>query len=121
MKPKKGKQGFASNPQNINKKGRPKGSRNQSSLAKAQLMIDDIAGAATSTLIAMLQNDKATLQIDSDVPLSIRRDVAKLLLDKSIANEKEKEKSSNTDSEGSYEEEDDTPIVQLVPINREGG
>lgn len=117
---KKGKQGFASNPQNINKKGRPEGSRNKTTLMKAQLAIDDAAEAAIETLIALMSNDKALLGIDGDVPLTLRMNASKLLFDKSIANEKEKEKDSVSGSQEDFEE-DTTPIVQLVPIKKEGG
>lgn len=70
--------------------GRPVGSRSKSSLFKAQQTFDDIAEEAAQTLIALARNDKKFLNTAADVPATIRLNACKVLLDKSIANEKEK-------------------------------
>tara|TARA_R110002072_G_scaffold57844_1_gene148303 strand:- start:648 stop:1025 length:378 start_codon:yes stop_codon:yes gene_type:complete len=87
--------GFAANPENRNKTGRPKGSRNKSSILKAQLVFDSETEEAAMTLAALMRNDKDFLGIGEDVPLSLRKDACKLIMDKSLANEKDKEEKAS--------------------------
>lgn len=86
----KSKRGFAANPENINRGGRPRGSRNKSSLLKAQLNLDDLSVASAELLAAIVHNDKETLGVKDDVPLKMRMDAANSVLNKAIANEKDK-------------------------------
>jgi len=72
-------------------RGRPKGSRSKSKLILAQMQIDDAAGLAVDTLVALMKNDKAYLGITDDVSPTLRFNVSKTILDKAIANEKDKE------------------------------
>lgn len=83
--------GFALNPEGINLAGRPKGSRNKTTLLKAQLQLDDSTEAAAEFLDALLRNDKELLGIKDDVPLVLRHKAAVDILNKAIANEKDKE------------------------------
>lgn len=73
-------------------RGRPKGARNKSKLIRAQLAFDDAAEMAADTLVAIMGNDtqKLNLNKDEDVPMSIRLQACKLIIDKAIANEKDK-------------------------------
>lgn len=71
--------------------GRPAGSRNKSTLMKAQVMIDDLTLVAVEHLEALMKNDKKALKCKADVPYSIRFSATKEILGKGIANEKEKE------------------------------
>lgn len=73
------------------KPGRPTGSRNKSTLMKAQVMIDDLTLEAVQYLEAMMKNDKIKLDCKDDVPYSIRFNATKEILGKGIANEKDKE------------------------------
>jgi hypothetical protein len=73
------------------KAGRPSGSRNKSTLMKAQVKIDDLTLEAVDYLEALMKNDKAKLACDDNVPYSIRFNATKEILAKGIANEKEKE------------------------------
>jgi len=73
-----------------NKGGRPVGARNKSSLMRAQLLIDDFSEEGVKRLIALAKNDKEYLQISDDVPCTIILGSIKVLMDKSVANEKDK-------------------------------
>ncbi len=81
--------GFGSNPHLINKGGRPKGSRNKSSLVKTQLKIDSLSELAVDVIAALATNraeDYGIVTVKPETMLS----AAKALLDKSISQEKEK-------------------------------
>lgn len=106
--------GFALNPEGINKGGRPLGSRNKSSIIKAQRSLDDAATIAVDVLIALATNDKEYLNDKKDVPATVRAQAAKEILNRVVAPEKEKpvEKVDEEDSD-----EDDEPIVSTQPIN----
>ena len=114
----KPKRGFAAHPENINRGGRPKGSRNKSTLVKAQLELDDMSLMATELLKALMQNDKDTLGLNEseDVPLKLRMDAAKEALNKAIANEKDKDSGAGKDSDKPEEVEDNTPIFSPKPV-----
>lgn len=73
------------------KAGRPSGSRNKSTLMKAQVRIDDLTLEAVNHLEALMKNDKDTLNSKDDVPYSIRFNATKEILAKGIANESKKE------------------------------
>lgn len=73
------------------KAGRPSGSRNKSTLMKAQVRIDDLTLEAVNYLEALMKNDKNTLNSQDDVPYSIRFNATKEILAKGIANESKKE------------------------------
>lgn len=88
-------------------RGRPKGARNKSSLIKAQLTFDDAANLAAETLVALMKNDKDALNISDDVPATIRLQACKVVIDKAIANEKDK--LSDNDDNSDSGEEDNTP------------
>ena len=71
--------------------GRPPGSRNKTALQEAQLSIDSLAGICVDTLKALITNDKEFLECKEDVSYQLRGTLALKLLDKAVANEKEKE------------------------------
>lgn len=114
----KSTKGFASNPENINRGGRPKGSRNKSTLIKAQLRLDDMSLQATEIIQAIMNNDKETLGLKEteDVPVTLRLAAAKEALNKAVANEKEKEPQKPAGEAARDEEEDNTPIFSPVPV-----
>lgn len=107
------KKGFASNPENINRGGRPKGSRNKSTLLRAQLQMDSDTEYAADLLGALMRNDKEFLGTSMDVPLSLRQKAALDIMNKSIANEKDKDPVASTTVQ---EEEDNTPLFSTVPV-----
>ena len=74
------------------KAGRPAGSRSKTSLMKAQKMIDEFAMEAVTNIIALARNDRDHFDtpLKSDVPATIMLAANKALMDKSVANEKEK-------------------------------
>lgn len=72
-------------------RGRPKGARNKSKLIKAQLAFDDAADLAADILVALMRNDREKLNISDDVPATIRLQACKVVIDKAIANERDKE------------------------------
>lgn len=108
----KAKTGFALNPEGINRGGRPKGSRNKSSMMKAQYQLDEAAELAVATLTALMMNDKETLGITTDVPPTVRIAASKEILNKVIANEKEKESEKSSEKVQEVEE-DKTPLVLM--------
>jgi hypothetical protein len=87
-----GKGGFGDNPQNINRSGRKKGTKNKSTLVQAQLMVKDLSECAAATLEALMKSDKDFLGIKDDVPIKMRYDAAKELLTKATEFEKETKK-----------------------------
>lgn len=107
--------GFALNKGGINKSGRPKGSRNKSSLIKAQLQMDQSTEAAAELLDAIVRGDSDYLGMSGEVPLKSRIDAAKEILNKSIANEKEKSKVEDTEDEG--KKEDPTEVAPKVTFS----
>lgn len=84
------RKGFGSNPENINRGGRPKGSRNKSKLIVAQLGIDDLAVVAVERLGMLMMGDSAGLGIKDEIPPKLQFDAMKELLGKAIAGEKDK-------------------------------
>ena len=107
------KKGFASNPAAINRAGRPKGSRNKSTLLRAQIQMDTDTEYAAEMLGAVMRNDKDFLGITQDVPMSLRIAAVKEVLNKSIANESTKEPSGGRTVE---EEEDEKPLFSMTPV-----
>ena len=75
---------------NKKKAGRPVGSRNKSTLIKAQVLIDDLSYESVQYLEALMKNDTEFLNCKTDVNYTIRFNATKELLSKGIANEKEK-------------------------------
>lgn len=108
------RKGFASNPENINRAGRPKGSRNRSTLIKAQIKMDSATEYAAELLEAVMSNDKEFLGIKDDVPVGMRIAAAKEVLNKSIANEKDKEP---VEPPKTQEEEESIPMFSPVPVS----
>ena len=90
---KKAKRGFAAHPENINLGGRPKGSRNKSTLIRAQLQLDGTTEQAAEFLAAVMENNTTKLGLKDDdvVPMALRLAAADKILNKAIANEKDKE------------------------------
>ena len=80
------------------KAGRPAGSRNKSTLMKAQVRIDDLTLVAVDYLEALMKNDKNLLNCKDDVPFSIRFNATKEILSKGIANEAAKKPVEQPDS-----------------------
>lgn len=70
--------------------GRKPGSRNKSKLMQAQNKLDDLAAVGIETLEALLKNDKDYLKTKEDVTNALRFQVAKIVIDKAVANEKDK-------------------------------
>lgn len=91
------RKGFGSHPEHINRSGRPQGSRNKSKLLKAQLAFDDYSELAVERLKQIMMNDTEALGV-KEVPVSMQVQAAKVIIDKAIANEKDKEagKTKNT-------------------------
>ncbi len=105
--------GFAANPQNINRGGRPKGSRNKSTLLRAQIQMDSDTEFAAELYGALMRNDKDFLGIKDDVPISMRLAAAKEVMNKTIANEKEKEPQTPQEI---HKEEQTTPVFSAIPV-----
>lgn len=109
------KKGFASNPTAINRAGRPKGSRNKSTLLRAQIQMDTDTEYAAELLGAVMRNDKEFLGVTQDVPMSLRIAAVKEVLNKSIANESNKEPSGGHTV---AEEEDSKPLFSMTPVEK---
>lgn len=96
--------------QSGNPNGRPRGSRNKSSLIKAQLTLDDAADTAAKILVAMLSGNEAELSKyglkPGDITGKLKLEAVKLMLNqvsgemKALAAEKKTEEKS-TASEAS--------------------
>lgn len=115
----KGLRGFA-NPENrkhINLGGRPVGSKNLNTLKRAKLNLDANAESATEFLAALMNNDKSFLELDSDVPLTLRHKAAIAIIDKSISNAKDNEKVQRAIDK---EEADNDKTIPLVPTDEDG-
>jgi hypothetical protein len=115
--PETGKQlkGFAINPKGINTGGRPKGSRNKASLLKAQISMDDNSEYAAELWNALMRNDKSFLGIEEDVPLTLRQSSAEKIMNKAIANEKDKDVPTPSTAK---EEEEAKPKFSVVPVGK---
>lgn len=109
----KKKTGFALNKDGINRTGRPKGSRNKSSMMRAQYELDNAAEIAVQTLLALATNDKESLGVTDNVPPTTRLAAAKEILNKVIANEKDKIDEPSSGKKEEDVEEDSTPLVLL--------
>lgn len=88
--------------------GRPLKARNKSKLLKAQMAFDDSADLAAEVLIAMMTNDTEKLNIpdNESVPMTIRLQACKIVIDKAVANEKDKV--------GNDSDEDDSLTEKVV-------
>ena len=116
---KKKLRGFA-NPElrkHINKGGRPKGSKNVNTLKRAKLNLDANAEAASEFLAALMNNDKEFLELDQDVPLTLRHKAAISIIDKSISNAKDNEKIQRAIEK---EEADNDRTIPLEPVEEDG-
>lgn len=80
-----------------NKSGRPK-ERNTSALALAQDRIDGFANTGVARLRKIAENKWEELGLEGQVPLKLQIEVSKYLLDKAIANEKEKNKAEQVEN-----------------------
>ena len=119
------KKGFGSNPQNINRAGRPKGSRNKASMKQARDFVDANALECAQYLTAIMRNDKEFLDIKSDVDIKTRKAAALDLFNKSIANEKdnkeleedERRAASKQAPEEEEDEEDADPVFSSTAVD----
>lgn len=102
--------GFALNPEKINRGGRPKGSRNKSSIQKAQYDLDSLAEAAVAVLGEMM--------VDTELKASDRRAAAVEILKRTTKEESKRPAEADNDR-SQQEEEDSTPIFSPVPIKKE--
>lgn len=70
--------------QSGNPNGRPRGSRNKSSLIKAQLTLDDAANTAAEVLVAVLSGDAALLEkygiSGGEITPKLKLEAAKMML-----------------------------------------
>ena len=99
--------------------GRPIGSRNKQGLIKAQNALDKLTVKAVDFLENVIDADTKALGLDDDevVEIKERMGAAKIVLDKAIANEKEKlkrEGASKPTAQEETPEEDDRDEVPLV-------
>jgi len=117
------RKGFASNPQNINRGGRPKGSRNKVSMKQARDFMDSNAMECAQYLTAMMRNDKEFLGVDVDVKMETRKAASLDLLNKSIASEKDnkameeierKAEAKEADEDEEEEEDDGNPVFSTT-------
>lgn len=102
------------------KPGRPHGSRSKTALMKAQLMVDEFSLEAVGNVIALARNDKEHFEnsLKSDVPATIMLAANKVLMDKAIANEKDKLgelKTPSTPSEEGTSEDTEGKVVRVGP------
>lgn len=103
--------------QSGNPAGRPKGSRNKSSLVKAQLMLDDSSETAVKLFRALMSRDEALLEefglSPDDVNVKAMMESAKVVLSqsasemKALATDKKKDDVPVSDKET-------TPVFQNV-------
>lgn len=83
------RKGFGSNPDKINRNGRPKGSRNKSKIIKAQLAADSYSVMAIECLKHIMNNDTKALGVKS-ITVGQMIKASSVILDKAISNEKDK-------------------------------
>lgn len=86
-----------------NKTGRPKG-RNTTALQKAQDKIDELAYTTVENLRKIASNKWKELELSGPISATTMMNANKILLDKAIAQEKEKAEQEKADTEESLEE-----------------
>ena len=112
--------------QSGNPNGRPRGSRNKSSLIKAQLTLDDAADVAAKILVAMLSGNEEELAKyglkSSDITGKLKLEAVKLMLSqvsgemKALAAEKKTE-----DKKPSETQENRPTFTTVAKINQKSG
>jgi hypothetical protein len=110
------RKGFGTNPENINRNGRPLGSRNKSKLVKAQLAFDDYSALAVERLKQIMMNDTKALGV-KEVPVSMQVQAAKVIIDKAIANEKDKEVKAKATLPSTSESDTQLPVVYSTAVS----
>jgi hypothetical protein len=109
------KQGQSGNPN-----GRPKGSRNKSSLIKAQHKLDDGSEVAARLLNAIMQGDEELLsEFDikpEEVTLKLRVDSAKIVLSQTANGMKtlEEKAAPNESEDGEAKPKENKPVFSRV-------
>lgn len=97
------------------KSGRPVGSRNKKGLIAAQKMIDDLSLDAVKFLGALVKDDKRFLGLgpEDQIEVKDRISASKMLIDKAIANEKDKlgAKAKAQTAQQEVAEEQEVPMV----------
>jgi hypothetical protein len=99
--------------------GRPLGSRNKRGLIKAQHQLDLLTVEAVEVLSQIIKGDISSLGLDEDEIIAIKDRMAacKIVIDKAIANEKDKKavdtskSSSKSNTEEDRTHEEDLPYV----------
>lgn len=81
------------------KMGRPVGSRNKSALDKAQEKLDSLMTISVDSLEAIIKGDSSHFNSEEKIPFTVILGAIKVAMDKSIANEKEKEAVKPTPQE----------------------
>lgn len=116
MSEKKGKQGFASNPQNINKGGRPKGSKTRNTLDEAVTRFEANQLDAAQVIIAIMQGNKDYLGVE-EVKVSERLNAAKYVI-KAPTEIAKDNKTSETieEEEESNNKEEELTSAKVVPL-----
>lgn len=110
--------GTLKNREHINRGGRPKGSRNKASLKRARELMDTDSLEAAQILAAIMRNDKDFLDTNTDVKMELRAKVAKDIIDKSIASQKDndhlksEEEKLKVSSQEEIEEDSDPEFSQ---------
>lgn len=114
VNPETGKElkGFALNPEAINRGGRPKGSRNKSTIAKAQYALDSASEIAVELLVEQV--------MDTELKASDRRAAAVEILKRSTKEESKRPVEAEEQDRTPQEEEDTTPMFSPVPVEKTG-
>lgn len=115
VNPETGKElrGFALNPEAINKSGRPKGSRNKSTIAKAQYALDSASEMAVELLVEQV--------LDPTLKPADRRAAAVEILKRTTKEESKRPVEAEEPDKSAKEEEDTTPMFSPVPVDSKTG
>ena len=112
---KKGKQGFASNPQAINRGGRPRGSKTRNTLEEAITRFEANQLDAAQVIIAVMQGNKDFLEVD-EVKVSERLNAAKYVIKAPTEIAKDNKTSETIDEEETDNEEEQLTSAKVVPL-----
>lgn len=110
--------------QSGNPKGRPRGSRNKSSLIKAQLTLDDAANTAAEVLVAVLSGDESLLEkygISGEITPKLKLEAAKMMLQQVSGEMKALSAEKKSEDKPAQEQSSKPQFTTVASIKQKSG
>lgn len=107
------KKGFASNPEGINRGGRPKGAKKTPSSGRRDTKLENYSAMAVETLKNLMTNNKKKLGISEDVSPTVRLNASKEIIARSKELEKEQGENANNTAN-----QPNKPTFSAVPVKQ---